>query len=49
MGFTPENDSTQKFSSPYKQKTKGGAPYSQVDLFQDPYEFFKPKINKKSE
>lgn len=49
MGLTPENAGAQKFSSPYKQKSKGGAPYTQVDLFQDPYQFFKPKINKKSE
>jgi hypothetical protein len=28
MGLTPENPAAQKFSSPYKQKSKGGAPFT---------------------
>lgn len=28
ISFTPENAVGQKTSSPYKQKTKGGAPYT---------------------
>ncbi len=43
------NFRTSSGRSPLKQAEGEQADDHLVDLFQDPYQFFKPKINKKSE